>query len=138
MLKNSFFILMVSLLLSTCAKIRDVDMDNLNGYWEIESVQHKGETFYPRGPSPSIDFYSINKKLEGYKKKTTPSIAGKYLSTADIAEFRILLTNEGYVLDYYKAINPWQESLVSINKNTLVLSHSGKTYQYKRHQKIEL
>ena len=49
---NLFLLLIFSFDLSHCDRIEREEVRQIEGYWEIESVQTKGEVFQPKGNAP--------------------------------------------------------------------------------------
>ena len=39
--------------------IKPAKLNKLNGYWKIDFITHKNETFYPKGATKLVDFYVI-------------------------------------------------------------------------------
>lgn len=125
----------VSLILLQCHTPSKDDLSRIAGYWEIESVHAHGETFYPKGGSPVVDFYHFISDQHGVKKKLHPNFSGIYESSNDMASFNIERTQDGVYLSYDNALEPWKEKLIKINASQLILFHNEKEYRYKRHQK---
>ncbi len=72
------------------------------------------------------------------KKKLVPSFGEKYSSSEDLIQFRLVLKNGSYFIQFFNALQTWEEKITSISAEELILFHSEKTYHYKRHQKITL
>lgn len=132
---NAFIYL---LLFTACTRVTAPDLVLLEGYWEIESVHAHGEVFQPKGTTPMIDFYHLNSKKGGFKKKMTPTFSGPYQSSEDLVTFSIENEGNRYFLHFNDALGPWKEEIRSLNSNEMILFHNDKAYHYKRHQKITL
>jgi len=128
---RKLFIISLLLLEIGCDNTIPSDLTLLNGYWEIDYITHKNETFDPKGASRLLDFYEISEKT-GVRKKVQPQLNNKFLVTDDINTFDIILQNKTYVLSYKTVWDQWQEKIVKLNENQLVLEHQEKRYHYKR------
>ena len=82
-----FFLSSLILCISCNNKIKSSELDLLNGYWSIEYITHKNETFYPKGVTKLLDFYEVNDR-EGIRKKTQPQLNNKFLVTKDLNKFK--------------------------------------------------
>ena len=115
-------------------KITSSELDLLNGYWSIEYVTHKNETFYPKGVTKLLDFYEVNDR-EGIRKKTQLLLNNKFLVTKDLNNFNIKFINKNYYLSFQTVRDQWEEKIIKLNQNKLVLEHQDKRYHYKRFEK---
>ncbi len=133
----SLLLLTFTITLTSCSKVTQKDLILLNGTWEIHEVQSHGKIFNPKGGTILVDFYKIDATL-GYRKKLTPNFGTNYSSSEDRFDFTIKQIDGDFFLSYDKALKPWKEKIIEISENYLELEHSGKTYRYKRHEKISL
>ena len=58
-----------------CNELQNVNLTDLKGYWEIDFISQKGETFKPSSSAPLIDYYALE-EMSGFYKKVAPSIVG--------------------------------------------------------------
>lgn len=136
--KYLFFFVITFILCTGCTTLSKEDIKQLEGYWEIDSVKAHGETFSPKGSAPAIDHYTLVNDSVGFKKKLVPSFGEKYSSSEDLIQFRLVVKNGSYFIQFFNALQTWEEKITSISAEELILFHSEKTYHYKRHQKITL
>ena len=129
-----FFLSSLILCLGCNNKITSSELDLLNGYWSIEYITHKNETFYPKGVTKLLDFYEVNDR-EGIRKKTQPQLNNKFLVTKDLNNFNIKFINKNYYLSFQTVWDQWEEKIIKLNQNKLVLEHQEKRYHYKRFDK---
>lgn len=133
-------IILISILTSTlwtaCTGVSSDDLKHLEGYWEISKVESHGETFSPKGSAPAIDYYQSINDSTGIKKKMVPSFGEKYSSSEDLIQYRIILANGNYSLQFFNALQEWEEEIKSLSPEEMILFHNDKSYHYKRHQKI--
>ena len=131
-----YFFLSSLILFTGCNnKIKSSELDLLNGYWSIEYITYKNETFYPKGVTKLLDFYEVNDR-EGIRKKTQPQLNNKFLVTKDLNNFNIKFINKNYYLSFQTVWDQWEEKIIKLNQNKLVLEHQEKRYHYKRFDKI--
>tara|TARA_B100001250_G_C19349705_1_gene592793 strand:- start:8 stop:382 length:375 start_codon:yes stop_codon:yes gene_type:complete len=103
----------------------------LNGYWNIEYITQKNETFHPKGRAKLLDYYKVNKQ-GGVRKKVKPRLDNKFMVTEDLNNFKIIFKDGNCHLIFQTFWDQWQEKIVDLNKNKLVLEHQGKRYHYKK------
>jgi hypothetical protein len=128
---RSIILFLLILCLGCENKITPSDLDLLNGYWSIDCITHKNETLYPKGAAKLLDFYEVNDR-EGVRKKAQPQLDNKFLVTEDLNNFKIIFKAEKYYLSFRTVWDQWQEKIVELNENKLVLEHQEKRYHYKR------
>ena len=136
MKKHIFLFIGILLLLTSCETVNEKELLNLNGYWEIENVKAKGETFSPKGATTLVDYYFLEKTNKGFKKKLKPSLDQSYESSEDLTSFVIIKKEDGFYLQYNTKFDQWEEKVDAISPTKLVLNHQGKSYHYKRHTKL--
>ena len=128
---RSIILFLLILCLGCENKITPSDLDLINGYWSIDYITHKNETFYPKGAAKLLDFYEVNDR-EGVRKKAQPQLDNKFLVTEDLNNFKIIFKAEKYYLSFRTVWDQWQEKIVELSENKLVLEHQEKRYHYKR------
>jgi hypothetical protein len=118
-----------------CCKdpIRSVNLENIQGYWEIEYVIF---------PNASKKKYTLNNQIDyihykegkGYLKKVQPTVEGRF-QTSDVAmPFTIDASEEVYKLVFENGI---VEIIEEVNQKTLVLRTLDNTsFHYLRHQPL--
>ena len=52
-------VIMMQIFFGCKDEITPADLNELNGYWNIDFITHKNETFYPKGATKLVDFYVI-------------------------------------------------------------------------------
>ena len=129
-----FFLTSFILCIGCKNKITSSELDLLNGYWSIDYITYKDETFYPKGGTKLLDFYEVNDK-EGIRKKTQPLLNKKFLVTKDLNNFNIKFINRDCYLSFQTVWDEWEEKVIKLNQNKLVLEHQEKRYHYKRFDK---
>ena len=80
-------ILLLSLVvLSACQNSSKLELNQLNGYWEIDFVKQENETFQNKQSNPLYDFYSM-KDGKGIYKKVAPQLDGSFLTSESSVPF---------------------------------------------------
>ena len=72
----------------------------------------------------------------GSEKKTQPQMNNKFLVTRDLNNFKIKFINKNCYLSFQTVWDQWEEKVIKLNQNKLVLEHQEKRYHYKRFEKI--
>lgn len=104
----------------------------LSGYWQIEKVQQGGETFYPALGNTQYDYYQLTDERIGFRKKISPGIGERLNTSFDQTDFRIENRSGFWQLQFQTPWDYWQETIVKIDSQTLVLEHNSKRYFYQR------
>ena len=103
----------------------------LAGYWRIDFITHKNETFRPKGITKLLDYYSLNKN-SGLRKKVEPLIDNNFIITEDQNPFTIVDNGEDYFIQFETKWDQWREKIIELSKSELVLEHQEKRYHYVR------
>ncbi|MBB4801422.1 hypothetical protein HNP37_001483 [Flavobacterium nitrogenifigens] len=138
-MKNTFMILVLSLLLVSCKQeIKPDDIKKLNGYWEIEKVVfEKGEEKEYK-MNETFDFFQI-KDNKGVRTKVMPQFDGTFLTTDTFENVSVRFKDEQVFLDYKTDYAKWSEEIVSISDEKLVTRNQQKIeYHYKKAAPINL
>ena len=136
--RSLFLLFIFSIGLSHCDQIKPEEVRQIEGYWEIASVQTQGEVFQPKGHAPSVDYYFFSSDSTGFKKKLSPRLVGNYETSENQIQFSIHIENGVIALHFKTPLEIWKEEIKSITADRLVLYHNGMEYHYKRHEKITL
>ena len=129
---NKSYLLCFFIFCSGCKnQITPSDLKLLNGYWNIDFIAHKDETFYPKGTVKLLDYYNIE-GLNGIRKKVQPQFENKFLITEDLNNFKVIFRSENCYLSFETVWDQWQEKIVELSTNKLVLEHQDKIFHYRR------
>ncbi len=107
------------------------DVELLDGYWKIDFITQKNETFHPKGINRLLDYYSIEKN-NGIRKKVEPLINNNFIITEDQNPFIIIDNGKDYFIQFETRWDQWREKIIKLNKSELVLEHQEKRYHYVR------
>ena len=118
--------------------IKKEELNQLNGYWEIEKVILPDGSVKEYTANTNVDFIHLE-KLKGYRKKMSPNLQGSYVTTNDLESFAILEKNGDFWMHYETDLTQWSEKLMTLQKNSFtVINEDGITYDYKRFEPISI
>ena len=128
-------ILMIFFLEMGCqTKFVKSNLDLLSGYWRIDFITQKNETFRPRGMTKLLDYYALEKN-NGVRKKVKPLINNNFQITNDQNPFTIVYDGKDYSIQFETQWDQWSEKIIKLDKSELVLEHQEKRYHYVRYIK---
>ncbi|RFN57709.1 hypothetical protein [Marixanthomonas ophiurae] len=132
MLKKILFITSILLLVSCTQQSPDEQLQNLPGYWEIESVEFPDGTKKEYNISTTIDFIEVN-GTEGMRKKVNPQLDGTFKVSKDAEAFIPKIEQDSLQLYYKTPFDTWKETVLLAKDSTLhVLNKDGNIYKYKK------
>lgn len=137
-MKKIFLLIVLTSMLSCKQKIKEADISNLNGYWEIEKVDLPDGDKKEYKVNETIDFFKIENK-KGFRKKVMPQLDGTYL-TNDLQEnVSVVLENGEATLQYKTNYASWEEEIIELTKDKLVVKNEQEMeYYYKRPTKFSV
>jgi hypothetical protein len=139
-MKKVFGILLVALLLAGCKqKMTPADLAKINGYWEIEKVVLEDGNEKKYGMNESFDYFRIDKKSTGIRKKVMPQLDGTFLVNETFENVKIRFSDDQIFLDYSTPYMKWSEEILALtDKELVVLNAEKKEYHYKKTGPINL
>jgi hypothetical protein len=125
-------ILAFTFLVSCKDTIKETDIQNLNGYWEIEKVILPDGEEKEYKTNETFDFFKLKGKT-GSRKKGMQQFDGTFL-TNDVSEDFVIEFNEGKCyINYQTEFAKWKEEILLLNKEKLVVKNKNDLeYHYKR------
>ena len=108
-----------------------INLELLNGYWKINFITQKNETFRPNGLAKLVDHYSLENK-NGIRKKAQPLIENKFIVTEDESPFKIVDKENDYFIEFETKWYKWREKIIKLSESELILEHQEKKYHYTR------
>ena len=137
-MKKIVGLLIVVLFISCKQTITESDLNNLNGYWEIEKVVFPDGTKKEYTINETFDYFEI-KGNKGIRNKVAPQLDGTFLVTGDYEKVAIEQSEGKYIILYTTFSSQWKETLETLTDKELVLINAAKNeYHYKRAAPINL
>lgn len=139
-MKKVFGVLLIALLFMGCKqKITPADIAKINGYWEIEKVILEDGSEKKYGINESFDYFRIDKKNIGIRKKVMPQLDGTFLVNETFEDVKIRFADDQTFLDYSTPYMKWSEEILALtDKELVVLNAEKKEYHYKKAGPINL
>ena len=112
-MKKAIFYILISFITLSCTKsIKDSDLENIKGYWEIEKV------ILPEGTSKE---YKINEEVEkveydngkGVKRKVILLYDGNFLVNNIKQQFSIKKRKDSYFIINKTDFSNWEEEILT-------------------------
>jgi len=137
MLKKLIFILIFSLLF-TCKDTRIDNIVDLNGYWEIASVEKNNIKLKDYTVNTTIDYFEV-KERSGFRKKVVPQFNGKYLGSQHESFFTLKTENDSLHIHYNSNETSFKETILKLTKEELIISNTeGFIYTYKPFEALNI
>jgi len=131
------FILLVSL--GSCSTNSEITIENINGYWEIMSVEKNNTLIKKYSINSTVDYFKLKNDLTGFRKKVIPTLEGKYIITKHNTFFIIKFENDSLNIYYQNNESIIKETIIKLSKTELIIVNSeGFKYIYKPFKKTEL
>ena len=133
-----YFIPIIFFILISCTdKVTQQDLQQLNGYWDIDKVESVDKKITEYGANSTIDFYFVNEQNEGYRKKTTLDFSGTYKTNNIKDKIVIEAKNGAFIIKTITSLDNWEEVIISLTKEKLVLKNEkGVLFYYNKHEKF--
>ncbi len=137
-MKYKIIFLIFALSIIACEKPNpEAQKQNLNGYWEIETVK------MPDGEKREFDMNTIVDYIEvkgdsGVRTKVSPKLDGTF-KTNGVSENFTLKIEEDSLRIYYKTyFAEWKETVIEAKDSTLVVKNrDNKIYTYSKFKKFD-
>ena len=127
---NFVIISLFALIFYSCNETKNLQY--MNGYWEINSVMIEGKEIKNYPFSGTIDYFILDEKNKGFRKKVKPKIDGSFEINMHEIKFEIEMKKNDIYLVYGKGKN-FVESVVKLDSTKMVLKNmDGFVYEYKR------
>ena len=137
-MKRLIIFLLVAFSIS-CSKDPESFIEHINGYWEINSVITADETERNYSFNETIDFFSINDSLKGFRKKLKPNIEGKFTTSKDAEKLKLVIENDSLNVYYATPYDTWKETILYADSmNLKVINENKNVYLYKRYIPLNL
>ncbi|WP_299781338.1 lipocalin family protein [uncultured Formosa sp.] len=127
------------IILSSCSKSSDIEISNLNGYWEIEEVIKSDGTSHVYKINETVDFFEVNDSLSGYRQKMKTDADNNYTPVTEQEHIKVITENDSLKVHYHTPFSDWKETILELNNNRLkVVNQHQNVYIYKRYIPLNL
>lgn len=132
-MKNSLqFIVLLLAFVSCKQNITDNDLENINGYWEIENVILPDGTIKEYKINETIDYFEVKNNV-GFRKKVKPQFNGTYLVNDVSENIKIISKDNKKMIQYSTNLSKWNEEIIALTSEELVLKNDQNLeYHYKK------
>lgn len=112
-------------------------LNNLNGYWQIEKVEIERDSVIEYGLSPYIDYIEVKDSV-GFRRKLKPKIDGGFVKAPNEPEKISAKIEDNKLMLYYSTpFDEWKEEVLEANEGELViLNRDDKKYYYQRYKPL--
>ena len=125
-------LIMVFVLLNSC-QISKEDIKQLNGYWEIEKVVLENGETKVFSINQTVDYFSVNDSLMGFRKKLNPKFDGTFEHSNDAESIQVYHDNGKWVIKYTTSYAKWKETIKELTEDKVaLLNQENRLYIYKR------
>ncbi len=137
---RSVILLSLTFLLTSCShKITREDLQQLNGYWEIEEVLFPDGNRKSFGVNPMIDYIEVSENLEGFRKKMQPKFDGTYTTSDHATFFEINEIDGAFKIEYKDVSSLRIEQLILVSETNLsLINEANVQYKYRRYHPINV
>ncbi|MFB9054183.1 hypothetical protein ACFFVB_13930 [Formosa undariae] len=127
------------ILLSSCASKPEIELSNLNGYWEIEEVILADGTSHVYKINETIDFITLTDSLVGYRQKMKTDADNNYTPVTTKEQIKIITENDSIKVQYHTSFSDWKETIIELNNDRFkVVNQHQNVYIYKRYIPLNL
>ena len=134
--KKKLILQCLAIIFISCSSPEKVQIDRLDGYWEIEFIYQDGEKFIPKVSKIIFDHYQIQYP-KGYLNKVTLELNDSFNTSKDMMFFEIEKKNAKYYINYKSRWDEWKSRINFLDSQKLILEIGNRTFHYKR-PKIKL
>ncbi len=120
-----------------CSKNPEINIEHLNGYWEIDEVTLPDGAKRDYNFNETIDYIEITDSLTGFRKKLKPNFDGTYATSDDSESLRIVMENDSLNIYYTTPYSIWKETVLEASEKRMVVKNLDNIlYVYKRYEPI--
>lgn len=138
-MKNTIVILFLILFLISCQdKKSDINIKDLNGYWEIVQAQNPYGKSLIYSINTQVDYFEVEDSL-GFRKKMKPDLNGNYTTSKALEKFKWNVEKDSLKLYYSTPYDSWTEVILELNDSLmLVINQKDFLYTYKKFKPIKI
>lgn len=133
------YLLLFTIILTSCSKNPETLIPHLTGYWEIDEVTLADGTKRDFNYNETIDYISVTDSLTGFRKKLKPSLDGSYTTSEDAENLKVVIESDSLFIHYKTPYAEWRETVLNANDEQLLILNNEKVlYLYKRYEPLTL
>lgn len=127
------------IILSSCTNSSNINISNLNGYWEIEEVIQADGSSHVYKINETVDFFKVNDSLSGYRQKMKTDADNNYKPVTKEEHIKVITENDSLKIQYSTPFSNWKETILELNNDRLkVVNQHQNVYIYKRYIPLNL
>ncbi len=133
-MRFSILLCLTFFILGCADSVQHQDLENINGYWEIQKVVFPDGSSKEYSISTTIDYFEYA-ELTGFRKKVQPKLDGTFNTSDDAEFFKIVPKNNTFIIQYANDLSSWEETIKVLTKSTfVVVNNENLVYHYKRYE----
>jgi len=138
-MKKLILLTFVLLFLNSCQDEKnDININDINGYWEIVQAQNPYGKSVIYSINTQVDYFEIEDSL-GFRKKMKPDLNGNFTTSQALEKFECYVENDSLKLDYTTPYDSWTEVVLELNDSLMLVINQNKfLYTYKKFEPIQL
>ncbi|MHA7943683.1 lipocalin family protein [Formosa sp. 3Alg 14/1] len=127
------------IILTSCASKPEIELSNLNGYWEIEEVILADGTSHIYKINETVDFIALNDSLSGYRQKMKTDADNTFTPVTTKEQLKVITENDSLKVHYHTPFSDWKETIIELNNDRFkVVNQHQNVYIYKRYIPLNL
>ncbi|MEH6657153.1 hypothetical protein [Leeuwenhoekiella marinoflava] len=136
---RKILISILALALFGCAENNPKEqLKNLNGYWEIKSVDSPFGNDRAYKFNERVDYIELQDSI-GFRTKVLPRIDGTFVNSDTKETIIARIINDSLRLNYSTPFDKWIETVLKADGNELqVKNNRGMIYTYSKFEKINI
>lgn len=136
-MKKTIFLLLSLIAFSCTKQTPEEKLSNLEGYWEIQSVEMQDGSDRDYSISAIVDFIKLN-GTKGKRTKVSPQLDGSFKTNGSVELFTAKVENDSLNLYYKTPYDTWKETVIKAEDSILVIKNrDDKIYTYKKFVKFD-
>ncbi len=136
---KKLFLFLYSFIVFGCG-LQTKDFQQLEGFWEIQSVTIEGNVVKSFKASTNIDHYAFEDSLTGIYQKVVPQFDGHFKASENQSAFSIRKEDHRWWIYQKNLVDSFRMQIVILSDDELILRHDSTAteYTFKRFEPIML
>lgn len=126
------------LFMFSCSKPDPIaQKQNLEGYWEIKSVEMPSGKKKDFNLNVIVDFVEV-KGDSGIRTKVSPNLDGTFMTNGVSENFSLKIEDDSLRMYYKTPFDEWKETVIEAKDSILIVKNrDNKIYTYEKFQKFD-